>query len=463
MSLIKSISGIRGTIGGQSGTALTPLDVVKFTAAFGTWIKSTTNNNHIVIGRDARPSGDMVSKLVSATLQGLGINVTDLGLSTTPTVELAVVEEQAGGGIIITASHNPVQWNALKLLNQKGEFISAKDGEEVLALAEAEAFEFAEVKKLGSYKEDNTYIQKHIDMILALPLVDKEAIQRKNFKVALDCVNSTGGIAVPMLLQALGVTTITPYFCEPDGNFPHNPEPLPENLRHISSEIAKGKFDLGIVVDPDVDRLVLVNEDGSMFGEEYTLVAVADYILKHKPGNTVSNLSSTLALKVVTEKAGGQYFASAVGEVNVVEMMKANNAVIGGEGNGGIIYPDLHYGRDALVGIALFLSHLAQANKPISHLRASYPNYYISKNKIELTPEINVDMVLEEIQKRYDKHPINTIDGVRIDFDNQWVHLRKSNTEPIIRIYSESETRATAEYMANKIISDIKEIISEKA
>jgi phosphomannomutase len=463
VSLIKSISGIRGTIGGQSGTALTPLDVVKFTAAFGTWIKNTTNNNHIVIGRDARPSGDMVTSLVSATLQGLGINVTDLGLSTTPTVELAVVEEKAGGGIIITASHNPVQWNALKLLNNKGEFISAKDGEEVLRLADEEAFEFAEVKKLGTYRKDDTYIQKHIDMILALPLVDKEAIQKKNFKVAIDCVNSTGGIAVPMLLNALGVNTITPYFCEPDGNFPHNPEPLPENLRHISNEIAKGKFDLGIVVDPDVDRLVFVSEDGSMFGEEYTLVAVADYILKHKPGNTVSNLSSTLALRVVTEKAGGQYFASAVGEVNVVEMMKANNAVIGGEGNGGVIYPELHYGRDALVGIALFLSHLAQSNKPISHLRASYPNYYISKNKIELTPEINVDMILDEIKKKYDKQPVNTIDGVRIDFDNQWVHLRKSNTEPIIRIYSESETRATAEYMANKIITDIKEIITEKA
>jgi phosphomannomutase len=463
VSLIKSISGIRGTIGGKAGSALTPLDVVKFAAAFGTWVLNKTQNNHIVIGRDARLSGDMVSRLVSATLQGLGIHVTDLGLSTTPTVEIAVAAEKAGGGIIITASHNPIQWNALKLLNHEGEFISAQDGEEVLSIAENEAFDFAEVRKLGTYKTDDTYFQKHIDMILQLPLVDVEAIRNKRFKVAIDCVNSTGGIVLPMLLDALGVESITPYYCEPDGNFAHNPEPLPENLLHISNEVSRGKFDLGIVVDPDVDRLVFISEDGSMFGEEYTLVAIADYILKNKPGNTVSNLSSTRALRDVTEKNGGQYSAAAVGEVNVVEMMKATNAVIGGEGNGGVIYPELHYGRDALVGIALFLTHLAKVNKPVSHLRASYPNYHISKNKIELTPDIDVDMVLLEMKKRYEKQPINDIDGVKIEFDKEWVHLRKSNTEPIIRIYSEADTRATADYLANKIITDIKEIITEKA
>ena len=462
MSLIKSISGIRGTIGGKSGNALTPLDVVKFTAAFGTWILQTTGNNKIVLGRDARPSGDMVNKIVIGTLQGLGIDVIDLGLSTTPTVEIAVPAENAGGGIILTASHNPIQWNALKLLNSKGEFISAADGQLVLDIAEAEAFDFAEVKKLGTYTTDDTYFQKHIDAILALPLVDVKAIAARNFRVAIDCVNSTGGIVVPMLLEALGVTQITKHFCEPTGWFPHNPEPLPENLLHISSEIQKGKFDLGIVVDPDVDRLVFVCEDGSMFGEEYTLVAVADYILKNKKGNTVSNLSSTRALRDVTEKAGGQYSAAAVGEVNVVEMMKAQNAVIGGEGNGGIIYPELHYGRDALVGIALFLTHLAKYGKSVSMLRASYPNYYISKNKIELTPDIDVDKVLEVIKQRYSKQPINDIDGLKIEFDKQWVHLRKSNTEPIIRIYSESETMVTAEYLANKIITDIKEVVNGK-
>ncbi|SFC91021.1 phosphomannomutase [Flexibacter flexilis DSM 6793] len=462
MSLIKSISGIRGTIGGKTGDALTPLDIVKFTAAFGTWILKTTGNNKVVIGRDARPSGEMVNRIVVGTLQGLGINVLDLGLSTTPTVEMAVPAENAGGGIILTASHNPIQWNALKLLNHKGEFISAADGQEVLDIAANEAFDFAEVKKLGVYSTDDTYIQKHIDAILALPLVNKDLIASRNFSVILDCVNSTGGIAVPMLLEALGVKQITKHFCEPTGWFPHNPEPLPENLRHISGEMQKGKFDLGIVVDPDVDRLVFVCEDGSMFGEEYTLVAVADYILKNKKGNTVSNLSSTRALRDVTEKAGGKYAAAAVGEVNVVEMMKATDAVIGGEGNGGIIYPELHYGRDALVGIALFLTHLAQYGKSVSMLRASYPNYFISKNKIELTPEIDVDKVLVDIQKRYEKQPINTIDGVKIEFDKQWVHLRKSNTEPIIRIYSESETMVTAEFLANKIITDIKEIISNK-
>lgn len=463
MSLIKSISGIRGTIGGKAGESLTPLDVVKYTAAYGTWVKSRlVKEPKIVIGRDARISGDMVSKLVAASLQGVGLDVVDIGLSTTPTVELAVVDEKASGGIIITASHNPLQWNALKLLNGQGEFISAKDGEEVLQIADSESFEFAEVRKLGKYYTDETYLQKHIDAILRLPLVNKEAIAAKGYYVIVDAVNSTGGIAVPMLLKALGVKKVTLLNGEPTGHFAHNPEPLPENLLQISNEIGRGRFDLGIVVDPDVDRLALVCEDGSMFGEEYTLVAVADYVLKHKQGNTVSNLSSTRALRDVTEKAGGDYFASAVGEVNVVTAMKENNAVIGGEGNGGIIYPELHHGRDALVGIALFLSHLATSGHSISRLRSVYPNYYISKNKIELTPGINVDDILSKIQDKYSKNPINTIDGVKIEFDREWVHLRKSNTEPIIRIYSESETQATAEYLANKIITDIKEIISKK-
>lgn len=463
VALIKSISGIRGTIGGRAGEGLTPVDVVKFTAAYGTWVLNTTKNNTIVVGRDARISGDMVNKLVCATLQGLGINVLDLGLSTTPTVEMAVPEAKAGGGIILTASHNPKQWNALKLLNQHGEFISDEEGKLVLELAEQEAFEFAEVNELGKYEKDDEAIKKHINAILELPLVDVAAIKEKNFSVAIDCVNSTGGIAVPMLLEALGVKKVEKLFCEPDGHFPHNPEPLPENLRDIARVIEKGKFDLGIVVDPDVDRLALVNEDGSMFGEEYTLVAVADYVLQNTKGNTVSNLSSTRALRDVTEKAGGSYAAAAVGEVNVVNMMKAKNAVIGGEGNGGIIYPELHYGRDALVGIALFLTHLAKSGLSMTRLRASYPNYYISKNKIELTPDVNVDEVLKQMQKRYAKQPINIIDGVKIEFDKEWVHLRKSNTEPIIRIYAESESNATADHLANKIIADIKEIISVKA
>ncbi|WP_162428410.1 phosphoglucosamine mutase [Pontibacter pudoricolor] len=464
MALIKSISGIRGTIGGQAGEALTPVDVVKFAAAYGTWVLQTTNNNNtIVVGRDARISGDMVNKLVCATLQGLGINVIDVGLSTTPTVEMVVPELKAGGGIILTASHNPKQWNALKLLNYKGEFISDAEGKLVLELADKEAFEFAQVTELGTYTQRENAIARHIETILALPLVDVEAIKEKKFKIAIDCVNSTGGIAVPMLLKALGVKTIEKLYCEPDGHFPHNPEPLPENLREISKVIEKGKFDLGIVVDPDVDRLALINEDGSMFGEEYTLVAVADYILKNKVGNSVSNLSSTRALRDVTEKAGGNYFAAAVGEVNVVNMMKEQNAVIGGEGNGGIIYPELHYGRDALVGIALFLTHLAKSGLSMTRLRASYPNYYISKNKIELTPDVDVDAVLTQMQERYAKQPINTIDGVKIEFDKEWVHLRKSNTEPIIRIYAESDSNATADHLANKIIADIKEIISAKA
>ncbi|GAB2531365.1 phosphoglucosamine mutase [Spirosoma aerophilum] len=466
MALIKSISGIRGTIGGRSGTGLTPLDIVKFTAAFGQWLRQRNpERQSVVIGRDGRLSGEMVSKLVTATLQGLGLNVIDLGLSTTPTVELAVTGEEAAGGIILTASHNPIQWNALKLLNETGEFISAQDGAEVLDIAESESFDFAEVRKLGKYKADDTWLQKHIDKILALPLVDREAIATRNFRVVVDAINSTGGIAVPMLLEALGVEHITKLHCEPTGNFAHNPEPLPENLRDIIKEMEKGNADLGIVVDPDVDRLALICEDGSAFGEEYTLVAVADYVLKNGPegnaGNTISNMSSTVALRDVTRKYGGQHFASAVGEVNVVEMMKEKGAVIGGEGNGGIIYPDLHHGRDALVGIALFLTHLAKSGKSASMLRRTYPNYYISKNKIELTPDIDVDAVLDRIQAKYARNPINTIDGVKIEFDKEWVHLRRSNTEPIIRIYSESDTLATADHLAGKIINDIREVLAE--
>jgi phosphomannomutase len=464
VSLIKSISGIRGTIGGKTGDNLTPVDVVKFTAAYGTWIKKTNTTGKVIIGRDARPSGEMVNALVIATLQGLGIDVVDLGLSTTPTVEMAVVWEKAAGGIILTASHNPVQWNALKLLNEKGEFISGKDGEDILTIAEDESFEFAQVTKLGHYQKKEGYIQKHIDAILKLPLVDVVAIKNKGFRVVVDAVNSTGGIAVPMLLSALGVT-VKEMYCEPTGHFPHNPEPLPEHLTDISREVVKGKYDLGIVVDPDVDRLALVCEDGTAFGEEYTLVAVADYVLnsgKTKKGNTVSNLSSTRALQDVTEKAGGKYFASAVGEVHVVVAMKDNDAVIGGEGNGGVIYPDLHYGRDALVGIALFLTHLAKQNVTAHRLRMKYPNYFISKNKIELTRDINVDKILDYVKKKYKNQPISTVDGVRIEFDKEWVHLRKSNTEPIIRIYAESDMETKAENLAKKIITDIKEIISEK-
>lgn len=464
MTLIKSISGIRGIIGGKSGDALTPIDVVKFAAAYGTWLRRTNPQNlKVVIGRDARLSGEMVSRLVAGTLQGVGLHVVDLGLSTTPTVEIAVTAEEAAGGIILTASHNPIQWNALKLLNQDGEFISEEEGTEILRIADEEDFLFPDVKKLGSYRTDDTYLQKHIDHILALALVDVEAIKAANFKIVVDGVNSTGGIVVPMLLEALGVETknIKKIHCEPTGNFAHNPEPLPEHLRDISKELKDGSFNLGVVVDPDVDRLALICEDGTPFGEEYTLVAVADYVLKNTPGNTVSNLSSTAALKDVTIKAGGEYFASAVGEVNVVTAMKANHAVIGGEGNGGVIYPESHYGRDALVGIALFLTHLAKFGKTASVLRKSYPGYYISKNKIELTPDINVDNILSRIQTKYSKQPLSTIDGVRIEFNREWVHLRKSNTEPIIRIYSESETLTTADNLANKIISDIKEIISE--
>ncbi len=461
MSLIKSISGIRGTIGGKPGENLSPLDVVRFASAFGTVMMRHAKNQTMVIGRDARPSGGWVSDLISISLQNLGFHVIDLGLSTTPTVQMAVVAENADGGIIITASHNPAQWNALKLLNDAGEFISAQVGEEVLQIAASEDFTYVENKKLGSYRKDDTHLQKHIEEILKIPYVDVEAIRSRNFRIAIDAVNSSGGIAVPMLLEALGVdlSNVKAYFCEPNGNFPHNPEPLPENLTFISSEMKNGKFDLGIVVDPDVDRLALVNEDGTMFGEEYTLVAVADYVLSKRKGNTVSNLSSTRALRDVTRKAGGTYFAAAVGEVNVVEKMKEVQAVIGGEGNGGIIYPDLHYGRDALVGIALFLSHLAHFKGPVSRLRASYPNYFMSKNKIELTPEINVGRILEEMEAKYSKEEINTIDGVKIDFEDQWVHLRRSNTEPIIRIYAEADSETKVQNLTNKIIRDIKEII----
>ncbi|WP_353139498.1 phosphoglucosamine mutase [Pseudopedobacter sp.] len=459
MTLIKSISGIRGTIGGKAGDALTPVDIIKFTAAYGKWILEKTGNNKIVVGRDARISGEMVRNLVVGTLQSIGIDVVDLGLSTTPTVEVAVPDEKAAGGIILTASHNPKQWNALKLLNNRGEFISDQDGKEVLALAEDSDLSFADVDSLGKVTYDDSYLQKHIDKVLALPLVNVEAIKAAKFKVAIDAVNSTGGIFVPALLKALGVETVYELYCEPNGHFPHNPEPLPEHLTEISKVVRENKADLGIVVDPDVDRLCFVNEDGSMFGEEYTLVAVADYVLKNTPGNTVSNLSSTRALRDVTEEAGQVYNAAAVGEVNVVNKMKETNAIIGGEGNGGVIYPESHYGRDALVGIGLFLSHLAQSGKTISELRATYPAYFISKNKIELEAGMDIDGLLLKIQEKYKDQPINTIDGVKIEFDKQWVHLRKSNTEPIIRIYSESASEQQANELAEKVISDIKEIL----
>lgn len=459
MTLIKSISGIRGTIGGAAGDGLTPLDIVKFTSAYGSWAVKKSGIKKIVIGRDARLSGSMVNNIVVGTLQGLGIDVVDLGLSTTPTVEVAVPMEKAAGGIILTASHNPKQWNALKLLNEKGEFISDADGKEVLEIAENSDFNYAEVNDLGKVTADDSYLQKHIDLILALPLVDVNAIAKANFRIVIDCVNSTGGIFVPALLEALGVQTVYPLYCEPDGNFPHNPEPLPENLIALAQEVVAKNANLGIAVDPDVDRLCFVNEDGNMFGEEYTLVAVADYVLKNNKGNTVSNLSSTRALRDVTEKAGGEYSGAAVGEVNVVNKMKEVNAVIGGEGNGGVIYPELHYGRDALAGIALFLTHLAKFGKPISVLRSSYPAYFISKNKITLTPEMDIDALLLKVEEKYKAQPHSTIDGLKIEFDKQWVHLRKSNTEPIIRIYSEGDSETVANNLANKIIADIKEIL----
>ena len=460
LTLIKSISGIRGTIGGAAGNGLTPLDIVKFTSAFGAWAVKKTGIRKIVIGRDARLSGTMVNNLVIGTLQGLGIDVIDLGLSTTPTVEIAVPAEQAAGGIILTASHNPKQWNALKLLNATGEFITDVDGKEVLDIAESSDFDFAEVDDLGTVTVKDTYLQKHIDEILALPLVDAEAIAKADFKIVVDAVNSTGGIFVPALLEALGVKTVHKLFCDPTGHFPHNPEPLPENLTELSKQVLANQADLGIAVDPDVDRLCFVCEDGKMFGEEYTLVAVADYVLQHTKGNTVSNLSSTRALRDVTERAGGEYHAAAVGEVNVVTKMKEVNAVIGGEGNGGVIYPDTHYGRDALAGIALFLTHLAKYGKPVSALRASYPSYFISKNKIELTAGMDIDALLIKVEEKYMAQPHSTIDGLKIEFDKQWVHLRKSNTEPIIRIYSEAETEDAANALAHQIIADIKGILN---
>ncbi len=461
MTLIKSISGIRGTIGGKPGDVLSPVDIVKFATAFATFIRKSVGADKIkiVIGRDARISGEMVNRLVTGTLLGMGADVVDVGLSTTPTVEMAVTEENADGGIILTASHNPENWNALKLLNKKGEFLSAADGVELLEIIESGDFFYSDVKKLGAYRTDDSFIEKHIRKILELPLVDVAAIKKAGFKVAIDCVNSTGGIALPPLLKALGVKKVEELYTEPTGKFPHNPEPLPENLGEISEVVKKTNSDVGFVVDPDVDRLAIISEDGEMFGEEYTLVAVSDWVLQNQKGNTVSNLSSTRALRDVTEKAGGEYFASAVGEVNVVEKMKAVNAVIGGEGNGGVIYPELHYGRDSLVGIALFLTNLAKKGISCSALRATYPSYFISKNKIELSPGMDVDDILKQMAEKYKNHNVNTIDGVKIDFENEWVHLRKSNTEPIIRIYSESESETTAIHLANKIIDDIRDIV----
>ncbi len=462
MTLIKSISGIRGTIGGIQGEGLSPFDIVKFTAAYALFIKKQCKKEKIkiVVGRDARISGEMVNNLVCGTLMGIGADVIDAGLSTTPTIEVAVTRMNADGGIILTASHNPKQWNALKLLNNKGEFLSAADGEEVLRIGDSSEINFSEVDSLGSYSEYKTAIEDHIKEIIKLKLVDIEAIKKANFTIAIDAVNSTGGISIPELLEALGIKNIIKLYCEPNGHFPHNPEPLPENLKEISKLVVDKKADLGFVVDPDVDRLAIVCEDGSMFGEEYTLVAVADYVLKNTKGNTVSNMSSTRALRDVTEASGAEYFSSAVGEVNVVEMMKAKNAVIGGEGNGGVIYPEIHYGRDALVGIALFLTQLAKSGKSCLELRKSFPDYFISKNKIQLSPEMNVDEILNKIKNEYKDQPINTIDGVKIEFGKQWVHLRKSNTEPIIRIYSESNSMENADKLANEIIEKIKSICS---
>ena len=455
MALIKSISGIRGTIGGKTNENLTPVDIVKFAAAYGSWILQQGSNTKIVIGRDGRISGEMVSNLVVNTLLGLGLNVIDLGLSTTPTVEMAVKFEDAAGGIILTASHNPKEWNALKLLNNKGEFISGDEGKLILTAAANEDFNFAKVDKLGSYIKDESLLQKHIDAVVGYELVDSAAIKKKNFKIVIDAVNSTGAIAVPALLKALGVKDIVVLNEEVNGEFAHNPEPLPEHLSELSSQVIKNNAHLGIAVDPDVDRLCFVCEDGSMFGEEYTLVAVADYILSKRKGNTVSNMSSTKALKDVTLKHGGEYFPSMVGEVNVVNKMKEVNAVIGGEGNGGIIVPDLHYGRDALIGIALFLTHLAKSKKSIRQLRNTYPDYFISKNKIELSNGTDVKVIFEKIKDQYKNHPVNTEDGLKIDFDNDWVHLRTSNTEPIIRIYAESNFETTADNIARRLMQDI--------
>lgn len=460
MSLIKSISGIRGTIGGKVDDNLTPLDVVKFASAFGTWLQNNQNKKDLtlVIGRDARISGQMVSSLVTATLQGLGINVVDLGLSTTPTVEVMVPELKADGGIILTASHNPKQWNALKLLNEKGEFINAENGADVLALAESEDFNYAEVDDLGKYETREDAFDIHIQKILDLPKVDAELIKTKKFKVVLDAVNSTGGISIPPLLEKLGCEVVKLY-CEPNGQFPHNPEPLKEHLTDICELVKKENADFGIVVDPDVDRLALVDEKGEMFGEEYTLVAVADYLLAEQNGVAISNLSSSRALRDVAQKHHSEYFASAVGEVNVVNLMKDKNAVIGGEGNGGIIYPDLHFGRDSLVGVALFLTHLAKQNKSVSELRASYPAYFMAKKKIQLTPEINVDDLLEKTKAHFKNEEISTVDGVKIDFAENWVHLRKSNTEPIIRVYTEAKSQEKADALGEDMIAKIKSFI----
>lgn len=459
MTLIKSISGIRGTIGGAVGDSLTPIDIVRFTSAYAKFIfDQDGSSNTIVIGRDARLSGIMVSNIVSGTLLGCGFNVIDIGLSTTPTVEVAVEKESAAGGIIITASHNPKQWNALKLLNNKGEFISADDGEKILNFAEKEEFNFSLIENIGSYKYDDSHNEKHIEDVLNLELVNVELIKSRKFKVVLDAVNSTGGILIPKLLEKLGVECIK-LFCDPTGEFPHNPEPLPENLTEISKKVIDTNADLGIVVDPDVDRLALICEDGSMFGEEYTLVSVADYVLSKTPGNTVSNLSSTRALADVTNNHNGNYFASAVGEVNVVEQMKEKNAVIGGEGNGGIIYPALHYGRDALVGVALFLTNLAEKEISCKSLRETYPNYFISKNKIDLDLSVDISKLLSTLESKFISNKINTIDGLKIDFDDGWVHLRRSNTEPIIRIYSESVTLDKANKLAEDFINQIKELL----
>jgi len=460
MTLIKSISGIRGTIGGNVGENLTPIDAVKFASSYGTFLKNSLQKDKltVVIGRDARISGPMIHQLVMQTLVGLGINIIDLGLSTTPTVEVAVPLEKADGGIILTASHNPKQWNALKLLNNKGEFLSGAEGALILEIAESDSFDFADVDSLGTITEITDYMDRHIDEVLNLKLVDVEAVKSKKFKVVVDGVNSSGGIVIPDLLKKMGVEVVELY-CEPNGHFPHNPEPLKEHLTDICELVVKEKADFGIVVDPDVDRLAFISNNGEMFGEEYTLVAVADYVLSKTPGNTVSNMSSSRALRDVTEKHGGTYEASAVGEVNVVELMKKNNAVIGGEGNGGIIYPETHYGRDSLVGVALFLTHLANQDLDVASLRATYPAYYMSKNKIELTPEINVDAILEEMQKIYANEKISTVDGVKIDLADSWVHLRKSNTEPIIRIYTEAPSQTAADNLAQKILKEIESIV----
>ncbi|MDA7824919.1 phosphoglucosamine mutase [Flavobacteriaceae bacterium] len=457
MTLIKSISGIRGTIGGFQGENLTPIDAVKYAAAYGSWVKQQRekNNYTVVVGRDARISGNMMQQLVMNTLIGLGIHVVDLDLSTTPTVEVAVMLEHADGGIILTASHNPKQWNALKLLNHKGEFLDAKEGQKILDIAENDNINFSEVDDLGKITSNQAYIDLHIDEILDLSLVDVEAIKKAKFKVVVDGVNSTGGIAVPALLEALGVEPVKLY-CEPTGEFPHNPEPLQEHLGDLMNRVVDEHADFGIVVDPDVDRLAFVDENGGMFGEEYTLVAVADYVLRHTPGNTVSNMSSSRALRDITEKRNGKYTASAVGEVNVVVKMKETNAVIGGEGNGGIIYPELHYGRDSLVGIALFLSYLTDLRISVSALRKTYTSYFMSKKKIQLTPQLDVDKLLKAMELKYADEEINNIDGVKIDFDDNWVHLRKSNTEPIIRIYTEAKSQEEADLLADKIIGEIK-------